>query len=120
MNGKEKTKMVAISLVIVSFIGAVLLASQTNEPKFISRTIRVLLNWFFAFHLIKGARWARLTIGILYIIGFVGCVVAYTVMINVDGGLGFFSILMALHAIYYGWVVYMLLFDEDIKYYFSS
>jgi len=121
MSGEQKTRIIAIGLVVVSAINIALLLMVTGGRVGIApRAIRFILTCVLSFFLIRGASWARWLVGILSLLGAIGSLVALIGLgvssVSVFSVIGIWMLLMIP---FYALAAYWLLFDKDVSQHFN-
>lgn len=121
MTGKQKTAIVAIGTVLVSFVSIVTLLILTDGAKLVPRGIRFTMTCFFSFYLFRRAGWSRWVVGILSALAAITSVVGFF-SLGKNGAplLSFFGVWLGLMGVFYAWVAYTLLIDKTVAGYFRS
>lgn len=121
MSGEQKTRIIAISLVVVSAINIALLLMVTGGRAGIApKAVRFILTCVLSFFLFHGSSWARWLVGILSLLGaivsLVGLIGLGASSVSVFSVIGIWMILMIP---FYVLAAYWLLFDKDVSQHFN-
>ena len=120
MSGEQKTRIVAIALILFSLVNIVLLLSLTSGASLVPRAIRFIFTCLLSFFLFRGASWSRWFVGISSALGVIVSLITWFGLSSTH--ISMFSILgiwMVVMAVFYGWVAFMLLIDKDVSQHFN-
>lgn len=120
VNGEVKVRRIAVAMVAVSLLSIVLLTILSGSDKLIVRGVRFLFTCLLAFYLVRGASWARMVVGVLFVLGAITSILAFLGIESL--GLPHFSLLgiwLVLMAIYYLVLAYYLFLDQEVAQHFG-
>ncbi len=125
MTGEQKTRIVAISIIIFSALNItflLLLTGDGGSRGITSRVIRFVATCFFAYFLIQGKFWARYLVGVISLISTITGIVAWIALSRMPAfsPSSIISLWMIILVIFYAWVAWMLLFDKSVSNHFKS